>query len=173
MPTRRDALLLGGVGLAAALVGALWAPVVLQRRHGEAALAAAAYPDLTGHLSRVSDWRVPALVCNFWATWCEPCREEIPLLMAIREKYGPQRVEIVGIGIDRADKMRQYAADFRISYPLLVGDIGGLQLMTDLGNDAGALPFTVVRDRQGAIRFRHLGRLHPGDLEPILAAILQ
>ncbi len=173
MPTRRDALVLGGVGLAAAALGALVAPIVLQRRRGDEALAVAAYPDLNGRVSRLADWRVPALVCNFWATWCEPCREEIPLLMATRQKYGPDRVEVVGIGIDRAAKMRQYAAELKIPYPLLVADADGLELMARLGNDAGALPFTVVRDRQGTVRLRHLGRLRPGDLDPVLAAILQ
>jgi thiol-disulfide isomerase/thioredoxin len=173
MTSRRDALIIGAVGAAAAALGALVAPVVLQRKRGEASLATASFPDLLGTQRPLAGWRTPALVCNFWATWCEPCREEIPLLIALRQKYRANRVEIVGIGIDHVDKMQQFAKDFNIPYPLLVGQPGGIELMSELGNQAGALPFTVVRDSAGAIRFRHLGRLRPGDLEPVLGAILQ
>jgi thiol-disulfide isomerase/thioredoxin len=170
---RRDALILGGVGLGAAVLGALVSPVLMQRKHGEAALAAAAYPDLANKTHALADWHDRALIFNFWATWCEPCREEIPLLIALREKYHVNGVEIVGIGIDRADKMQQFAAEFKIPYPLLVASTTGVQLMSALGNAAGALPFTVVRDPGGSVRFRRLGRLREGDLEPILDAMLQ
>ena len=173
MTSRRDALIIGAVGVAAAVLGALVAPVVLQRKRGEASLAAATFPDLSGARRPLASWRTPALICNFWATWCEPCREEIPLLIETRHKYGANRVEIVGIGIDRVDKMQQFASEFKIPYPLLVGQPGAVELMNDLGNQAGALPFTVVRDSLGAVRFRHLGRLRPGDLDPVLVAILQ
>lgn len=93
-------------------------------------------------------------------------------MVELRQKYVAKSVEIVGIGIDRVDKMRLFAKDFRIPYPLLIGEPGGMELMSALGNDAGALPFTVVRDGKGAIRFRHLGRLRRGDLEPVLDGIL-
>jgi thiol-disulfide isomerase/thioredoxin len=170
---RRDALILGGVGVGAAVLGALVSPIFLQRKHGEAALAAATYPDLANKMHALADWHERALIFNFWATWCEPCREEIPLLISLRKKYRANGAEVVGIGIDRADKMRQFAAEFKIPYPLLIGSGSGVELMSALGNTAGALPFTVVRDPRGSVRFRRLGRLHEGDLEPILDAILQ
>lgn len=172
MATRRDLLLLSGVGVAAAVLGALVAPVVLQRQRGEASLASATYRDLSGTPHALAEWRESALILNFWATWCEPCRQEIPLLIGLQKKYASKSVEIVGIGIDRVDKIRVFANDFGIPYPLLVGEPGGVELMSALGNDAGALPFTVVRDVKGSIRFRRLGRLRPGDLEPILEGIL-
>jgi thiol-disulfide isomerase/thioredoxin len=170
---RRDALILGGVGLGAAVLGALVSPILMQRKHGEAALAAAAYPDLANKTHALANWRDRALILNFWATWCEPCREEIPLLVWLRKKYHAKGAEVVGIGIDRADKMQQFAAEFKIPYPLLVGSTGGVELMAALGNAAGALPFTVMRDAEGSVRFRRLGRLRAGDLEPILDAMLQ
>ena len=173
MMRRRDALILGGVGLAAAAVGALISPVVLQRQRGEASLATAAFPDLAGKRRALVEWNIPALVCNFWATWCEPCREEIPTLIATRAKYGANRVEVVGIGIDHVVKMLQFASDLKIPYPLLAGESGGAELMRELGNEAGALPFTVIRDMRGAIRFRRLGRLRAGDLDSILEAIFR
>jgi thiol-disulfide isomerase/thioredoxin len=171
--TRRDALILGGVGVGAAVLGALVSPILMQRRDGEAALAAAAYPDLANNTHALADWHDRALILNFWATWCEPCREEIPLLISLRQKYRQNGAEIVGIGIDHADKMQQFAAEFKIPYPLLVASSGGVELMSALGNAAGALPFTIVRDARGSVRFRRLGRLREGDLEPILDAMLQ
>ena len=170
---RRDALILAGVGLAAAAAGILVGPMVLQSQSGAAELHAASYPDLAGSIRRIDSWKGSALVCNFWATWCAPCREEMPLLQATRQKYAEKWVEIVGIGIDNADKIRQFAAEFGISYPLLVADSGGIELMRNLGNRDGALPFTVILDRHGAIASRRLGILRKEDLETALDGVLR
>jgi thiol-disulfide isomerase/thioredoxin len=105
------------------------------------------------------------VVCNFWATWCAPCREEIPLLVAARQKYGPAGVEVVGIAIDNAAKVRQFSASFHISYPVLLAEADGLDLMRQLGNSGGGLPYTVVADRQGALVHRKLGALKLGELD--------
>ena len=99
---RRDALLLAGVGLAAAAAGVLVGPLVLQSRTGAAELQAASYPDISGAMRPIDGWKGLVLVCNFWATWCEPCREEVPLLQEIRQKYTGKGLEVVGIGIDNA-----------------------------------------------------------------------
>jgi thiol-disulfide isomerase/thioredoxin len=103
-------------------------------------------------------------VCNFWATWCLPCREEIPLLMQVRSRYAANGTEVVGIGIDHAAKIQQFAREFGITYPLLVADASGLDLMRKLGNQAGGLPYTVVVDRNGAIAYRRLGLLRAAEL---------
>src|SRR2546421_11679633 len=139
---RRDLLILGGVGALAAAAGALLGPIMSQSQAGAADLGLATYPDLSGVARRISDLNASVVVCNFWATWCEPCREEVPLLVKIRQKYAANGVEIVGIGIDHAAKMRQFAMEFKIPYPLLVGGPAATGLMRKLGNDAGALPFT-------------------------------
>ena len=170
---RRDALILAGVGLAAAAAGVLLGPLILQSETGAAALHAASYPDTSGAIRPIDSWKGRVLECNFWATWCAPCREEMPLLVEMREKYAGNGVEIVGIGIDNAAKIRQFADEFRISYPLLVADSGGIDLMRKLGNRDGALPFTVVLDRHGAIAYRHLGLLKRGELEAALNAVVR
>jgi len=170
---RREALLLGAAGLAAAAVGFLVGPALLRlvRGGGQELPQTASFPDLDGRARQLSEWRGKVLVCNFWATWCAPCREEIPMLVAMREKYRPKGAEIVGIAIDNAAKVREFSASFKISYPVLVADAGGLDLMRELGNSAGGLPYTTVVDRGGHLTYRHLGLLKQADLESELDSL--
>jgi thiol-disulfide isomerase/thioredoxin len=170
MPGRREALILGAAGLAAAAAGFLAGPALLQLGGGreEGALAQAAFNDLDGRTRRLSEWRGRVVVYNFWATWCAPCREEIPLLIAARQKYGPSGVEIVGIAIDNGAKVREYAASFHIVYPILLAEADGLDLMRQLGNSGGGLPYTVIADRQGGLVHRKLGALKQPELDGIL-----
>lgn len=172
MPTRRELLLLGLVGVGAAVAGALVGPLTLQSRTGAARLLSARYRDLEGRTTALSLWQGSPLLCNFWATWCAPCREEVPLLLKLRAHYAGKGVEFVGIGIDNAAKMRQFSNEYRVTYPLLEGDAGTVELMRDLGNPSGALPFTVLTDRAGAIAYRHLGLLREPDLRTALDGIL-
>lgn len=163
-------MILGGAGLAAAAAGFLVGPALLQLGGGreEGALAQAVFKDLDGKPRRLAEWQGRALVCNFWATWCAPCREEIPLLIAARQKYGPSGVEIVGIAIDNAAKVREYAASSNISYPVLLAEADGLDLMRQLGNSAGGLPYTVIADRRGGVVHRKLGALKQPELNGFL-----
>jgi thiol-disulfide isomerase/thioredoxin len=171
-PGRRDALILGAAGLGAAAAGFLAGPALL--RLGipeEGAFGQAAFIDLDGNQRRLAEWRGRVVVCNFWATWCAPCREEIPLLVAARQKYGPTGIEVVGIAIDNAVKVRQFSASFNISYPVLLAEANGLDLMRQLGNNGGGLPYTVITDRQGTVVQRKLGALKPGELDDFLAPL--
>ena len=170
-PGRREALILGGAGLAAAAAGFLAGPALLRlgSSPAEAALSQAAFPDLEGKLRRLAEWRGRVVVYNFWATWCAPCREEIPLLVATRGKYGPSGVEIVGIAIDNAAKVREFSTSFNISYPVLLAEADGLDLMRGLGNTGGGLPYTVIADRQGGLVHRKLGALKQAELDGFLA----
>ncbi len=180
-PGRREALILGAAGLAAAAAGFLLGPLVLRSTGndgsgeasgtGDSALRAGAFPDLTGQIRRLSEWRGRVLVCNFWATWCAPCREEIPMLMTVRAKYASAGLEIVGIAVDNPTNVRQFAATFKISYPVLLAEADGLDLMRALGNSGGGLPYTVVADRQGGVVYRRLGVLKEADLDAILAPL--
>jgi len=169
-PGRREALILGGAGLAAAAAGFLAGPALLRfgGNREEGALAQASFKDLEGQPRRLAEWRGRVLVCNFWATWCAPCREEIPLLIATRQKYGSSGVEIVGIAIDNADKVREFSTSFNISYPVLLAEAGGLDLMRQLGNTGGGLPYTVIADRRGSPVHRKLGALKQAELDGFL-----
>jgi thiol-disulfide isomerase/thioredoxin len=167
---RREVLVLGLAGIAAAAAGFLVGPALLQPGRGreDGLLLSASFPDLQGKTRHLSEWRGKVMVCNFWATWCAPCREEIPLFIAAREKYGSRGVEIVGIAIDNATKVGQFSASFNISYPVLLAGADGLDLMRRLGNSSGGLPYTVTADRQGALVHRKLGALKPGELDGVL-----
>jgi thiol-disulfide isomerase/thioredoxin len=109
---------------------------------------------------------------NFWATWCAPCREEIPELTKIQEKYAANGVQIVGIALDNVLKVREYAKEMRIEYPLLIGFGETLGLARDLGNSAGVLPFTVVLDRTGKLVHAHAGAITEASLSAELAPLL-
>jgi thiol-disulfide isomerase/thioredoxin len=180
-PGRRDAVILGAAGIAAAAAGFLLGPILLQsadqRGGGEggaaanSALRSAKLVDLAGRSRTLSEWQGRILVCNFWATWCAPCREEIPLLIAARQRYGAKGVEIVGIAIDNAAKVSDYSASFHISYPILLAEAEGLGLMRRLGNGAGGLPYTVIANRQGDVVYRKLGAFKKGDLDAILGRL--
>lgn len=177
-PGRRETLILGAAGLAAAAAGFLVGPAVLRSTDstgpgeganiGDPVLRAMTLLDLAGQSRRLGEWQGQVLVCNFWATWCAPCREEIPLLMAARLKYRPAGVEVVGIAVDNAAKVRDFSASLNISYPVLLAEAAGLDMMRRLGNSVGGLPYTVVTDRQGNVVQRKLGALKQGELERIL-----
>jgi len=157
--SRREWLVLGGVGAAAAIGGALLAPTLLRRETGASELLAASLPDLVGRKRHLAEWKGSVILCNFWATWCAPCREEIPMLDALRGEYARFGFEVVGIAIDNGAKVREFASKYAISYPILIAEAEGLDLMRKLGNTAGALPFTVILDRSGKILSRKLGIL--------------
>jgi thiol-disulfide isomerase/thioredoxin len=170
-PGRRNALVLGGAGLAAAAAGFLVARLITGSEGREGALLAARLPDLAGKPRQLSEWRGKILVCNFWATWCAPCREEIPLLVAARAKYASQGVEIVGIAVDNASKVSEFSRSMGVTYPILLSEADGLELMRRLGNTSGGLPYTVFLDREGRVAHRKLGALKASDLEQILGGL--
>jgi len=171
--SRREWLAAAGIGLGAATLGAVLAPRLLNSDGGAAQLLSIELRDRAGRVRRIAEWRGKVVVCNFWATWCAPCREEIPMLVSLRDKYVSNGLEIAGIAIDTADKIAEFTKTVKISYPVLIAPAAGLDLMRTLGNTAGGLPFTVVLDRQGTLAHRKLGLLHREALEPVLAELLK
>jgi thiol-disulfide isomerase/thioredoxin len=170
--TRREALTLAAVAAGAAAVGGLVG--ALGRQAGGAAeLLSTPFRDLRGETHRLREWQGSVLVCNFWATWCAPCREEIPLLRAAKQQFGGKGLEVVGIGIDSVDKIREYAANVGVNYPIFIGEAATLQLMRRVGNAAGGLPYNVVLDRQGAIAHRKLGAFSAAELRQVIDGLLR
>ena len=171
-PQRRNLVVAGLVAATALGTGALVAPMVLKhpdRKSG--ALASARFADLQGKARALSEWRGKVVVVNFWATWCAPCLEEIPLLMTVRRAQAGRGVEIVGIAVDQASKVGEFAAKLKIDYPILLADTGGLDLIRDLGNKSAGLPFTVFLDRAGNVARTKLGILKQPELDSVLAAL--
>jgi thiol-disulfide isomerase/thioredoxin len=171
-------LALGAVAagaLAAALGAALnwWRTAPGQPNGGSAeALFAATFPDVEARPQALAQWRGQVLLVNFWATWCPPCVEEMPDLQRIRDDYAGKGVEVVGIGIDNAERIAEFRDRYRISLPLLVAGAGGSDLNRALGNAGGALPYTVLVDAKGRIRERHLGQVRPEQLRRWLDSAL-
>lgn len=129
-----------------------------------------ALPGLSGKTRSLTEWRGKPLIVNFWATWCDPCRREIPLLKRLRHEHAADGLEIVGIAIDSAEEVRKYAAARGMDYPLLVGEDGGLAAANALGMDT-VLPFSVFADREGRIVALKVGELHPDEAALILARL--
>ena len=169
---KRQTLTLVAVGAAAAATGALVGALGLQFNSGAAELLAKSFSDLDGQWHRVREWRGRIVLCNFWATWCVPCREEVPLLVAAKRKYGAHGFEIAGIGIDNAANLAQFAKTYQINYRVLVGDAASPGLMRRLGNGSGALPFTLVLNRQQTVVYSKLGALTWDDLGRELAGLV-
>ncbi len=108
-------------------------------------------PGLDGSKQDINQWQGKLVLVNFWATWCPPCREEIPVFLSLREKYAAQGFEVLGISIDDASKVLHYQETMQINYPLLDGEQHGMALMQSLGNNIGGLPYSVLFDRSGKV----------------------
>jgi thiol-disulfide isomerase/thioredoxin len=129
-------------------------------------------PDVRGKPHGLAEWSGRPLLVNFWATWCEPCQREIPLLKTIRREYAANGVEIVGIALDSAGAVSKYATDHAMGYPILVGERGGLEAAAAFGMDT-VLPFTVFADSRGEIVGLKIGELHQDEADLILGLVRQ
>jgi len=128
--------------------------------------------DVKGASRSLEEWRGSVLVVNYWATWCAPCREEIPVFVRLQERYGSRGLQFVGIAIDQPDKVAEFAREFRINYPLLLGGVEAIELLRQVGNRAGVLPYTVVIDRKGNLVSREPGGLKEAKLERLIQPLL-
>lgn len=128
--------------------------------------------DLSGKATQLDAWQGKILVVNYWATWCPPCRAEMPAFSRLSERYGAKNVQFVGIGIDSSDKIIQFAKDNPVSYPLVVGTPEHLTLAAQLGNPAQGLPFTLLLDATGRLHSVKLGRMTERDLEQRLTSLI-
>jgi thiol-disulfide isomerase/thioredoxin len=108
---------------------------------------------------------------NFWATWCPPCRREIPLLNALRAEYGARGYEIIGIAVDFREDVLAYMQGTPISYPMLIGEQDAIDVARAFGIDDLFYPSTVFLDRRGRIVTIKVGELHAPEADAILAAV--
>ena len=127
--------------------------------------------DLTGKATPISAWAGKSLVINFWATWCAPCRREIPLLKSVSADWAARDLKVIGIAVDYRDKVQEFAAQFKMDYPVLVGEQDALNVAAKFGMDAPAFPFTVFTDRRGEVVALFVGELHRPQVDFILSEV--
>lgn len=124
-----------------------------------------------GSLQSLEGMRNQVVVVNFWATWCGPCVQEMPALSALQTEMSAKKISFIGIGIDSPDAMTEFAKKYHITYPLYVGGVSGTQLMTDLGNKAGGLPFTIIVNKAGEVVKTYRGKLDMVQLKKDILAV--
>jgi thiol-disulfide isomerase/thioredoxin len=137
-----------------------------------AAIQSARFTDGEGQPRTLGQFAGKTVVVNFWATWCTPCREEMPRFVELQDRYGARGLQFVGVAIDQADKVRAFADEIHLNYPSLIGGYGAIELSRTLGNGLGALPFTVVVDRSGAIVHTQLGPVKDAQLRSMIDQLL-
>ncbi len=130
-------------------------------------------PDIHGAPRALADWRGQVVLVNFWATWCPPCREEIPLLVDAQRRHGGSGFQVVGVALDDRQAVAAYGAQMHINYPLLVGEDAVLSAMAELGNPSGALPYSVFLDPQGRPVVRKIGAFRANELDREVRALLE
>ena len=124
--------------------------------------------DLAGARRSIGEWSSQPLIINFWATWCVPCRQEMPLLEQLHQERSGQGLAIIGIAIDRDDPVRTFVDETGVTYPILVGQQNAMTLAESFGPEFVGLPMTVIAAPGGEILRLHVGELHPADLATIL-----
>ena len=125
-------------------------------------------PDVSGQMQDVSQWDGQLLVINFWATWCAPCRHEIPIFVELQTLYAERGLQFVGIAIDDPASINEFAAEVGMNYPRLHGQLDAMDVSKQYGNSVGGLPFTVVVDRNRQIVARKSGAFERDEIESLL-----
>lgn len=125
------------------------------------------FADRTGAIRRLTDWKGHPLLVNFWAPWCSPCREEIPLLERLSRDRAPEGLQVIGVAVDSRAAVLDYARRAAIQYPLLIGQQPGLEAVRALGLQA-VFPFSVFVDARGRIVTLKIGALRADQATLIL-----
>lgn len=116
-------------------------------------------PDINNKQQSSKQWRNKLLIINFWATWCTPCRKEIPIFNQFQTEFADDGIQFIGIAIDNAKAVRKFIQTIPVDYINLIGGNEAITLAVELGNITGSLPFTVIADDQGKIRSILSGKL--------------
>ncbi len=133
-------------------------------------LYSASFKDMKDHMASLGQFKGKVIVMYFWATWCVPCRIETPNLVKLNEDYRAKGkdVQVIGLALDNGDKVREFVKDNKITYPIFYGGHDAVELGKVLGNDQGAIPFTVVIGRDGKLAHTFKGDIPNAELEKIV-----
>lgn len=162
--------LLGGIGAAwwqQDVQAAAPAPTAATTEAKPAGFWQSRFVGLDDKPQALSQYRGKPLVVNFWASWCAPCRQEMPDFVAAQKAFG-DKVRFVGIAIDNKAAVQKFLKEVPVNYPVLLGEQDAMDLMRAEGNKFGALPFTLVFDAKGNKVATHPGILHKEKLDQYL-----
>ena len=118
-----------------------------------------AMPDLSGTQRNIKEWDGKVLAVNFWATWCEPCKQEIADFNVLQKKYSKKGFQFVGVALDDMDSVQSYLKTNAIAYPVLIGSDQAIQIATNYGDVEGVVPYTAFINRKGQIAFIQYGAM--------------
>lgn len=170
----KSSIALATAAIAAAIFGALsyqWLADSNASPEAVTQLPSFSLNDMHGEPRQSSEWEGKTRLVNFWATWCPPCRKEIPLLMQAQDDYAAAGLQVIGIALEQADTVLAYAEEMGLNYPSLVGSTAVIELGNQLGNRVGALPYSVLVDPNGKIIETHMGELSTEQLASWLAIL--
>ena len=169
-------MLIFGVALLALMAGALFyaaripvqveAPPPPQPAQLDVALRPAfSLPDLEGTPREFAEWDGKHRLLNFWATWCAPCRREIPLLKAFQDQHGADGFQVLGIAVDFPEQVTSYAAETEFNYPILIGQQEAMAVAESSGIEFIGMPFTMFVAKDGEYIGAYIGELHQSHLD--------
>jgi thiol-disulfide isomerase/thioredoxin len=136
------------------------------------AFHASSLPDLDGRPQSFGQFAGKVVVLNFWATWCAPCREEIPGFIRVQSRFGNGRVQFIGAASDEPAKVRAFAKEFAVNYPILADVDGAMTLSRRFGNRLGVLPHTVILDAAGQVIANRIGLFTEAEITSMLELAL-
>lgn len=128
-------------------------------------------PDVSGQMHSIAEWDGEVILLNFWATWCRPCVEEMPMLDAMQEQYGEDGLQVIGIALDSPGKVRTFVTNYAIDYPILIAGMDGYALAERFGGGVG-LPYSVLIARDSEVVKTMLGILDKQSLQALLSEYL-
>ncbi len=172
----RPAWVLAGTGALAILAGiSLWlgsrTPGPAPATIAPASLFAAGFADTSGRPQTLAQFQGKVVVVNFWATWCAPCREEMPAFVRLQGRWAGRNVQFVGLSSEEPDRVERFGRSLGVTYPLWVGGDAVGELGRRLGNQLGVLPYTVILDGQGNVVGTRVGPYTEAQLEGLLMAL--
>lgn len=128
--------------------------------------------DLAGQQQHISQWNNQVILLNFWATWCPPCQKEMPDFIEVFDEYKDKGFVVLGVGIDNKTHIADFVDTLGVNYPILVGEQDAIKVSRLYGNRHGALPYSVIIDKEGMIRYKTAGLVTRKQLVSLIEPLL-